>query len=208
MRFRNGNLSCFVWLLVLTVTLTNCSPKIKPAEAYKMLQGKYIKNDNQTSTARQLELEKDYADELNSGDSVFVSDTKNHLYSYYKVYNIRLETDKKYKISLSSLCDCWGFKKYLFIPAVIGFDQQENPADAKLEKENVDFGYEFGPLSLNTSYILDSNYGGNFNFFVFSANKDLNQELYTFLTLPIPIPVKVKSTLVGKFHIKIEELKP
>ncbi|MCF6182463.1 hypothetical protein [Lutibacter sp.] len=135
--------------------------------------------------------------------------------SNYQKFSLELKPNKKYKIKVSSLCNCAGFKKYMFIPQISTINKNDN-IFTKLDSTY--FNYEKGPLTLNRVWNIqfdNRTKNTKFEFLLFSDNTNLFEKIYKFITntagfvnnvfIPIVIPINVKSTLVGKFVVKVEE---
>ena len=183
-----------------------CSKKMAPQEAYAALRQKKASSPFEAVPTIRLDLDKDYKFSLTDTDSVFLCDDSNQRYSYYKNFNIPLKSRTKYKLSISSLCDCAGFKKYMFIPVLLVTSNIDKKEVSKHQPELDSFDYRFGPLSMNFTYIINSESYSNYKIIVFSANQGLGEKVCSIPVIGLP-NIDVKATVIGKFHIKIEEIK-
>ena len=206
--------SLFNFLLVILI-LASCSKKIIPNEGYILIKGKKSANilDIDRSNAKQLIPNNNFKDKLILSDSVLIYNDS--IKSNYKKFYLELKPKKKYKIKVSSLCNCAGFKKYMFIPDI----SSVNKNDKFITKlDSTYFNYEKGPLTLNRVWNVQfGNITENtkFEFLLFSDNTNLSEKVYKFFTntagvvnnvfIPIAVPINIKSTLVGKFVVKVEE---
>jgi hypothetical protein len=189
-------------VLVLFITC-GCSRKTTPIESYKILkENRTLSSHIPTSP---IVLNESHEFELKISDSVMTYGEKEKIYTNYKVYNFDLKSNKKYRLTISSICDCFGFKKYIFIPLASILDQ--NGRTIKMEELPDSFDYRNGPLSLNKTWIINNTADGNYKLYVASNNTNLDQSLYKFLTTPVPMTINIKSSIGGKFKISIEEIK-
>lgn len=160
--------------------------------------------ESNKSIATLLTANENYKNELTLNDSVFKYNDS--LKSNYQKFNFKVRPNKKYRIKISSLCDCGGFKKYMFIPQIIT-DNLKNRIIT--ESDSTYFNYEHGPLTLNKVWHIKDDVikeKAEFEFLLVSDNSRLSEKIYKFIINPMGIvPVNVKSTLTGKFVIKIEE---
>jgi len=195
-----------VIILILLFIITGCSQKTTPLEAYRNLKENRIASKiNLSLITNPLLVDKTYKFDLKISDSLIIYGNDEKIYANYKDFNIDLKSNKKYKIKISSLCDCFGFTKYMFIPLVSVLNQ--NGMTMKLESQPDTFDYSHGPLSLNKTWILENLTNNNSKIIVSSNNVNLGQDLYKFFTYPIPMTINIKTSLVGKFNITIEEIK-
>lgn len=202
MKFKMMNYKLIIILVLFT--LFGCSKKITPLEAYKNLK------ENRTVSTRiptsPLSINENHKSELKSSDSVMTfGENEKKIYTNYKGFNFDLESNKKYKLTISSICDCFGFRKYIFIPLASILDH--NGMTIKMEELPDSFDYQQGPISLNKTWIIDNVENGNYKLYIASNNMNLDQSLYKFLTYPVPLTINVKTSTGGKFNISIEEIK-
>lgn len=192
----------------------SCSKKILPIAGYEKIKmnTRAVEVNKITFTnAENINPNNDYKFNLNLNDSILVY--KDTIYSNYKTFSIKTSKEKNYSISIYSICDCWGFKKYMFNPEVLVSNSLGEKLDLKLNL--VKFGYDKGPLSLNKKYTLTSSTDRIIYLTVFSNNETLQKDLYKFIVagaafsksvfVPIVVPVGVKSSLIGDFFIRIDE---
>lgn len=196
------NIKVIIFLAIFIIC--GCSRKTNPIEAYRNLK------ENRTLSTHiptePLSLNENHKLELKVSDSVMTyGENEKKTYTNYKGYNFTLESNKKYKLTISSICDCFGFKKYMFIPLASILDQ--NGMTIKTEELSDTFDYRYGPLSLNKTWIIENTMNGNYKLYLASNNKNLNESIYKFFTNPVPMTINIKSTTVGKFTIRIEEIK-
>ena len=209
----NTKYSLFFLLIVLV--LTACSKKIIPNEGYIRITNKEsvnLININKSNTT-QLLANNSFKNKLTLNDSVLTYNDS--IKSNFQKFSIELKPEKKYSIKVSSLCNCAGFKKYMFIPLISPI----NKKDTFLTKlDSTYFNYEKGPLTLNRIWsVKTDNITENtkFDFLLYSDNSNLSEKVHKFVTntsgivnnvfIPIAIPINIKSTLVGKFVVKVEE---
>ena len=205
-----------VIIILISISFTSCAKKINPLEGYKAIKNKNATNlfENNSTEKTKIEANKSYKNTLTLNYSVlYYMDT---ITSNYHKYSIDLKPNKKYKIKISSLCDCAGFKKYMFIPEVYPENTVSETITIKLD--SVYFNYEKGPLTLNKTWKINTETITKvtpFNFYLFSDNRKLGEKMHKFnatsiglasnIIIPIVAPIVIKSTLVGKFHVIVEE---
>lgn len=194
---------------MLFLIFTSCSRKIIPSEGYNQIKNKNAVTlfESKNSTPEKIKVNKDFKDALTLNDSVLYYDDS--IKSNYKNFVFDLKPDKNYKIKVSSLCNCVGFKKYMFVPK-IAQGNLDNRIDTKLD--SIYFNYEKGPLTLNKIWNIKSDgltENTKLEFILFSDNTKLSENVYRFIATSfggIPVmPINIKSTLIGDFVIKIEE---
>lgn len=201
-------------LSVLVLLMFSCASKVVPIAGYEIIKktaNPISINNTWTKTNVTLVTAKDYSADLKLNDSVLVySDS---LFSNYKTYMFNAIKSKSYKITVSSLCDCFGFKKYMFNPEIYVMNSFGIPVE--LSQQPFHFGYEKGPLTLTKQWTFNLKAGENYYFTLFSNNKRLQTDIYKFIAgsvsatggviVPVVVPINVKSSLVGNYVIKIEE---
>lgn len=190
-------------IILFMFVIFGCARKTTPLEAYKYL--KENRNTSKQIPTTGLKLNENYKFELKTSDSVMTYGEKEKIYTNYKGFNFDLEANKKYKITISSICDCFGFRKYIFIPLASVLDK--NGTITKMNEQPDTFDYRHGPLSLNKIWIIDNVASGNYKLYLASNNNNLDQNLYKYFTTPVPMMINVKSSAGGKFNISIEEIK-
>ncbi len=204
----------FIAILLCSISIS-CSKKIVPLAGYGTIKREMRAVDVNKITfisKENISLNVDYEFKLNLSDSILVY--KDTIYSNYKTFSFKINRGKTYAISVFSLCDCWGFKKYMFNPEAIVSNDFGEKLD--LKQTSVKFGYDKGPLSLDKKWTLTSKTDGNIYLSVFSNNESLQKDLYNFIAtgvaysgtvfIPLVIPVSVKSSLIGEFVIRVDEL--
>lgn len=194
------------YFISIILILVSCAKKIIPNEGYNEINNKRAINllELDKSNAKLLSPNIDYENELTLNDSIIKYNDS--LKSNYQKFIFEVRTDKKYKIKVSSLCNCSGLKKYLFIPQII----IENSNDKNIaESDSTYFNYEKGPLTLNRVWNIDNDIlkeNKKIELLLFSDNSKLSENIYKFIVNPVGfVPINVKSTLNGKYIIKIEE---
>ena len=209
----NTKYSLFFLLIVLV--LTACSKKIIPNEGYIRITNKEsvdLIKINKSNTI-QLLANNNFKNKLTLNDSVLIYNDS--IKSNFQKFSIELKPEKKYRIKVSSLCNCAGFKKYMFIPLISPINKKDT-FFTKLDSTY--FNYEKGPLTLNRIWNVKSDNiteNTKFDFLLYSDNSNLSEKVYKFVTntsgivnnvfIPIAIPINIKSTLIGKFVVKVEE---
>ena len=193
-------------LLLATLFIMGCSKKLAPNAAYGMLQKREIVKDLKAGTpfaGNSITTGKQAKFKLALTDSVMQYTLNgSNIRSNFKDFFTDTKPNTKYKLTISSLCDCLGFKKYLFLPALYVFDTNGQFIKSDV---NTDFNYLNGPLSLNSYYTFNSGMGGNLKLVVFSANQNLNQSVYKFVV--IFITAHVRTNIGGDYNILLEEIK-
>lgn len=185
---------------------TSCSKKIIPSEGYNQINESKAVGIFETnkSIAKALIANEDYKNELTLNDPVIKFNDS--LKSNYQKFNFKVNPGKNYNIKVSSLCDCAGFKKFIFIPQIVTGNLDKSII---AESDSTYVNYEKGPLTFNRVWHLkndDLKGKSSFEFLLASDNTKLSENIYKFIVYPIAfIPMNVKSTLTGKFFIKIEE---
>lgn len=194
------------YFISIILILVSCAKKIIPNEGYNKINNKRAINllELDKSNAKLLTPNIDYENELTLNDSIIKYNDS--LKSNYQKFIFEVRTDKKNKIKVSSLCNCSGLKKYLFIPQII----IENSNDKNIaESDSTYFNYEKGPLTLNRVWNIDNDIlkeNKKIELLLFSDNSKLSENIYKFIVNPVGfVPINVKSTLNGKYIIKIEE---
>ena len=195
-------------LFSITTLLISCSKKVNPTYGYNEIKtkksitiGKILKANSQS-----LIVKKEVHSSLKLTDSILVyNDT---VFSNYKQFTFKFKPQKTYKIKVSSLCNCFGFKKYIFNPEIYILNNENREIKGKLD--SIFFDYKFGPLALNKVWELKSDHEINTSFLVFSNNQNLSKDIYNFIAknynvIPLALPIRIKETLVGDFVITIEE---
>jgi hypothetical protein len=195
-----------LYFISIFIVFTSCAKKIIPSEGYNQINNSKAVNifESNKSVAKALTANEDYKNELTLSNSVIKYNDS--LKSNYQKFNFKVKPGKNYKIKVSSLCNCSGFKKFMFIPQIVtGNLNNSNIA----ESDSTYINYEKGPLTFNRVWNLKSeelNENTEFEFLLFSDNTKLSENIYRFIINPIAfVPLNVKSTLTGKFVIKIEE---
>ena len=195
----------FHWILLIII-FTSCAKKIIPSEGYTQINKNQAVSIFETnkSIANTLTINEDYKNELTLKDSVIKYNDS--LKSNYQKFNFKVKSGKNYKIKVSSLCDCSGFKKFIFIPQIVTGNLNNSLI---AESDSTYVNYEKGPLTFNRVWHLKNdklNENTEFEFLLLSDNTRLSENIYRFIINPIGfIPINVRSTLTGKFIIKIEE---
>ena len=186
--------------------MTSCAKKIVPNEGYHQINNKKAVNifESNKSIAKRLTANEDYKNELTLNDSVLKYNDS--MKSNYQKFNFKVRPGKNYKIKVSSLCNCAGFKKFMFIPQIVT-GNSNNTIIA--ESDSTYVNYEKGPLTFNRVWNLENDKlikDTKFEFLLLSDNSKLSESIYRFMVYPIAfVPINVKSTLTGKFIIRIEE---
>jgi hypothetical protein len=196
----------YFYFLSIILIFTSCSRKIIPSEGYNQIKSKNSVNlfEANNSIAKEIKVNTNLRDKLTLNDSVLYYNDS--IKSNYKNFAFDLKPHKKYKIKVSTLCNCAGFKKYIFIPKIaIG----NVNIRINLELDSTYFNYEKGPLTLNKVWNLKSDgltENTKLEFLLFSNNEKLSENVFKYIVTSIgAIPVNIKSTLVGDFIIEIEE---
>ncbi len=133
-------------------------------------------------------------------------------YSNYKTFSFKADSLKEYTITVSSLCDCLGFNKYMFIPELIVFNENGEIIKTNLDKTYIG-GEKMRPISLIKQWKVNMSSNTNYNILLYSNNDYLQKKIfYTVSSSPtfdrdVYVPFffgMVKSSLIGKFYIEIE----
>lgn len=202
MKFQKGNLRFCPGIVFLLIALACTSCKTSPLEAYRQLQQKKPGNGIDAIAFENLKTDTNYTFKLKTTDSVMVYGDSAKVYSYHKNFNLALEAGKKYKVSVSGLCDCFGFRKQIIIPVIRVNDPDGNVVAVERQKDHY-MDYMNGPISVNLAYVFNSKSPGYYKMMLFTLNKETGLEIDRLLP-----GISLMSTVKGKFHIKIEELKP
>ncbi|SDS26742.1 hypothetical protein SAMN04487764_2724 [Gillisia sp. Hel1_33_143] len=196
----------YFYFISIILIFTSCSRKINPNEGYEQIKSKNSVDlfEANNSIAKEIKVNADFKDKLSLDDSILYYNDS--IKSNYKNFTFDLKADKKYKIKVSSLCNCAGLKKYIFIPKIATGNVNSR---INLELDSTYFNYEKGPLTLNKVWSLKSNgltENTTMEFLLFSDNEKLSENVFKFIVTSFgAIPVNIKSTLVGNFIIEIEE---
>lgn len=204
-----------VLIIVTILFFTSCAKKINPFYGYQQIKNKKSINilEEKKLAPKEILVNTDIKGKLTLNDSVLTyHDT---ILSNYQIFSVEIKSGKKYKIKVSSLCNCAGFKKYMFIPQVNPAKFYEN---ITTKTDSVYYNYEKGPLTLNKIWNVQSDSITNntkFEFLLYSDNRNLADKIYKFtsssmvvssnIAVPVIVPVNIKSTLIGDFYVIVEE---
>ena len=192
------------YFISIFIIFSSCAKKLVPNEGYHQINSKKAVNifESNKSIATALTVNEDYKNELTLNDSVLKYNDS--MKSNYQKFNFKVRPGKNYKIKVSSLCNCAGFKKFIFIPQIITGNSNNSRI---VESDSTYINYEKGPLTFNSVWNLKNDElkeNTAFEFLLLSDNTRLSESIYSFIVNPIAfVPINVKST--GKFLIKIEE---
>ncbi|MFL9843056.1 hypothetical protein [Flavobacterium rhizosphaerae] len=213
MKFQKGKVDSIgtvvkvVLLLLLLSFLTSCSKKLAPTAAYSMLEKRELTKSlgYGSETADNTILPEKAAEfKLAITDSVMAATKQPYTRTNFKELYLKTKPNTKYKITISSLCDCLGSRKYLFKPVLLLYDKNSNLLQCNIEGE--DFGYTHGPLSMDRAWVFNTlNTEGDLRLIVFSDNNNLNQSVYKYIVAFAA--VEVKSTTNGDFYVLLEEIR-
>lgn len=204
-----------ILILVTILFFNSCAKKINPFDGYQQIKNKKSINilEEKKNAPKEILVNTDIKGKLTLNDSVLTyHDT---ILSNYQIFSVEIKPSKKYKIKVSSLCNCAGFKKYMFIPQVNPAKYYEN---ISIKTDSVYYNYEKGPLTLNKIWKVQSDSITNntkFEFLLYSDNRNLSDKIYKFtsssmvvsnnIAVPVIVPVNIKSTLIGDFYVIVEE---
>lgn len=202
MKFQKEKLKFYTGIVFLLIALAVTSCKTSPIKAYRQLQQKKPGSGIDAIAFDNLKTDTDYTFKLKTTDSVMAYGDSVKIYSYHKNYNIALEANKKYKVSVSGLCDCLGFRKQVILPIVFVKDPDRNIVATERQKEDHQIDYRYGPISVNLAYVFNSTNAGYYKMMLYTLNKEPGLKIDKLLP-----GIFIVSTVKGEFHIKIEELK-
>lgn len=194
------------YFISFLIIFSSCAKKIIPDEGYHQINNINSVSifESNMSIATALTANEDYKNELTLNDSVIKYNDS--LKSNFQKFNFKVKPGKNYKIKVSSLCNCSGFKKFMFIPQIVTGNLNYSSI---IESDSTYVNYEKGPLTFNRVWNLKNDElkeNTEFEFLLLSDNTKLSENVYRFIVNPIAfVPINVKSTLTGKFIIKIEE---
>lgn len=210
------NFRIVFFLFAICISILSCAKKINPIIGYNQIKSRKAINlfEENIVESKKIDFNKDFKSKLTLNDSVLLYlDT---ISSNYQKYSIVLKPNKKYKIKVSSLCDCAGFKKYMFIPQV--FPVNIGKETIKTKPDTTYFNYEKGPLTLNKVWVIQNENlitETEYDFFIFSDNRNLTDKIYKFIgtsvgvsnnfVMPVIVPISIKSSLIGNFYLRVEE---
>ena len=194
--------------LILILVISSCSRKINPITAYSELKVSEVKKDNLILT--ELELDNPIKAELKLEDNVMSNDS---VLSYYHEYRYIPNETKNYSVEVFSLCNCFGFKKYIFNPNIKILDK--NNIEIKNNIETISYDYQKGPMSLNKKWTFKALKNEPVTIIIYSDNNKLGEPIHKFeasttslaggMIIPVVAPITLKSTLVGKYYIELTE---
>ncbi|NJB81903.1 lipoprotein [Wenyingzhuangia aestuarii] len=194
--------------LVLIVLLSACAKKINPVTAYSELTVSAVQKEKLPIV--ELALDKPLKAELKLEDNVMANDS---ILSYYHEYTYTPNETKNYTVEIFSLCNCFGFKKYIFNPTIKVVDKNHQEIKQVLETQSYD--YQKGPISLNKKWRFTGVKNQPITIVVFSDNYALEKPIHQFkatstsfasgMIIPIVAPIKLKATLVGKYYIELSQ---
>lgn len=204
-----------ILILVTILFFTSCTKKINPFDGYQQIKNKKSINilEEKKIDPKEILVNTSIKGKLTLNDSVLTyHDT---ILSNYQIFSVEIKPGKKYKIKVSSLCNCAGFKKYMFIPQVNPAKYYEN---ITTKTDSVYYNYEKGPLTLNKVWKVQSDSVTNntkFEFLLYSDNRNLSDKIHKFtsssmavsnsIVVPVIVPINIKSTLIGDFFVIVEE---
>ncbi|MDO6737462.1 hypothetical protein [Wenyingzhuangia sp. 2_MG-2023] len=194
--------------LIIILVISSCSRKINPTTAYSELKVNEVKKDNLILT--ELELNNPIKAELKIEDNVMSNDS---VLSYYHEYKYTPNKTKNYSVEIFSLCNCFGFKKYIFNPNIKILDKNNNEIKNKIE--TISYDYQKGPISFNKKWTFESVKNEPLTIIIYSENNKLGEPIHKFeayttsfaagMIIPIVAPITIKSSLVGKYYIELTE---
>lgn len=201
------SLKFYITLFSTALCLLSCSRKINPAAGYSQIKTQKSQPINTITggNTQTVETNKAINVSLSLTDSVLVyNDT---VFSNYKSFSFKTKPGKSYTIKISSLCDCFGFKKYLFNPEIQILNDQNKKTE--LQPDSSFFDYKYGPLALNKEWKISSS-EPTVSFLVFANNQNLSKDIHSltatvYYPVVIPLSVKIQESLAGYFVLRIEE---
>ncbi len=199
----------FVFILIPVF----CLAKIDPLKGYSQIVTKKSKPNvnlvSKDTAFTKLSSVEATESNLTMEDSVVAYSGDQLLLSNYKLFKFKSKNSnpKQYSIKIYSMCDCWGFKKFIFVPQISVMDK----AGKTIEKKEVESKFLYpevdSRMSLQKTWVTESTTEQNISIVVYSDNSQLNTDVFKFVMLPVFLPINIKTSLVGDFYIKIEELK-
>ena len=201
-------------IFLLGITLFSCSPKMTPLIGYNAINNRdddksifeKIAKDS-TKVNRLININSNFLASLTIYDPIITYNNSPILLSNYKLFHFHKTTSKGYTITLTSMCDCFGFHKYMFIPNIIVFNKNGNIIKSEEISNRFDYPKMSDPLSNIKTWKIDNNVEGDISVLVYSNNSKLDSKIFRFIMIPLPISVYIKSSLIGDFYIKVEENK-
>jgi hypothetical protein len=194
------------------VVLIASSCAVRPLIGYKEIKQRpntYLLDSIVVDSALIPPLRVDNRYRLQLKDSVLVYNDV--FYSNYRVFCFKATPAQSYKITINSLCDCLGFRKYMFNPDIRVIDSHGRAITTRLTDSNIDYVKSFQPISFNKTWAIDDRIAGDCFIIVYSNNSKLNRSIYDFQVgtmsgfTPILLPIKITSSLVGDFILRISE---
>lgn len=200
-------------ILLVLIMLLGC--KKQPKEAYKQITNtKRVVHSFKAALARTSQIEviqqnQIYSRKISLEDSII--NVEKGWYSNYHILKLPLERKQNYQISIKSLCDCFGVRKYMFFPQLALFDSSSNSVELNLADERVGEPKGITPIHLKHTYTFQSDITASYYLFVYANNTILNRQLAQstnkapihtdHATFWIDIPYEVKAYPVGKYEV-------
>src|SRR5687768_6452887 len=136
--------------IALTIILTGCATSGK--NEYMDMEDKYAANGKNINFENSVSIETEKLEKISlvKEDSLYKF---NEYISYYKVLKLKAEANKKYKIDLWSVCDCFAPKK-IINPIFEIYNSQGLPVKNKIiESKTEDVNWEIKrPFSIHNIY--------------------------------------------------------
>jgi hypothetical protein len=200
-------MSNFIRCFLVCLVIVSC--KALPETNYKKLLKnraksktiyEILKSDNYIS----LPLNIEHTNSLRLTDSIILM--RDSALSNYKMFKSHGVTGKKYKLTLYSLCDCFGFRKYIFNSLIAIIDTDGKPVEPKLIKKEVRMPDQYSSLPLHVDFEWEYSIpkSGDYWILVFSKYTNIQaSDSQTKALIPWPT---IKANIKGDFMITIQEI--
>ena len=196
-------------VLVICLLLASC--KALPEANYGKLIYKWSKSRTISDIINydapvSLYLNEDHNDNLSLSDSILkINSTLSYLTNYklFKSYGI---AGRKYKVTLYGICDCYGFRKYLFKPLLAIYDSEGNLIATQIVRHDIImFTSEYShtlPFHTDLEWEFTLQKTGDFKIVVFSYNEGIGNGTKDKDLIQYP---GYSFNIVGDFMIAIQE---
>lgn len=190
-----------IYCLLICFILVSC--KALPGTNYEKLMKNRAKSKNIYEILKSekyilLPLNIEHTNTLKVTDPIIL--LKDSVFSNYKMFKSFGEVGKKYKITLYSLCDCLGIRKFILNPLIAVVDTDGKWVETKLVKKEVKMPDQYSSMpfhaDLEWEYILPKS--GDYRIIVLS--KYTKESPSTTHSL-----INVSTNIVGDFMITVQE---
>lgn len=124
--------------------------------------------------------------------------------TYYKSFSLFLQGPRRYQITISSSCDCLGFKKYMFEPVAILVGKNGSRPVLSDYADAID--YRHGVIGWHRTFAFDTPADDDYTIMVMSHNDNPDKVLTDLKPFP-GIDSPIRAAVTGKFHILVTESK-